>query len=351
MYLLFSTCRGVMQDRTVTFYIPDLFVPAKSIPGLDRELALDELALLLSRANHKRSRTASYDEGLFGLFGGCGVSGAFPVAPITRLIDCEERDNSYWLRADPVHLQPNRDQVVMLGNSMLNIRNEEVQLIRDEFNGLFVEDGLYLETPVNHRWYLRCEKTPQICTTPLERVVGKNIDTYLPKGGEALYWHKLLSEAQMLFYGSSVNQRRREEGCPEINSVWMWGGGYLPEAQPVSWRTVWGNDVLSRGLALLHDVEQATLPESLDEWLELATEGEHLIAFDGAHSAIKEQNILAWKAFVESLESDWVGPAIQALKTGELSQINLVTDGGSYELTAKRLKRWWRKRRPFTVHA
>lgn len=349
--LLNSTCRGVMQDRTVTLYIPGLFTPVKSVSGLSNELLLDGLALLLSRARRRSNAFYSFDGGMFSLFGESAVKDAFPVASITRLIDCPDRDDSsYWLRADPVHMQPDRDQIVMFGNAKLDIRTDEVVQLVSEFNSLFAEDGIYLQAPVSQRWYLKCDSAPRICTTPLEQVIGKNIDTYLPKGSDALYWHRFLSEVQMLFYNSSVNRARREEGKPEINSVWFWGGGCLPLPQETLWKTVCGNNVVGRGLATLYGIDQFSLPESAEEWLEFVDNGNHLVVFDGAHSSLAEKDIFAWKSFMDALDSDWIGSLISALKAGKLAQVNLVTDGATFELTARNLKRWWKRRKPFVSH-
>ena len=344
-----------MRNRTLTFYVPGLISPAKSVSGLDTALALDGLVLLLSRARRTSNIVSSYDGGLFDLFDFSGLNNTFPVAPVARLIDGNDVDGSYWLRADPVHLQPNRDQIVMLGNAQLNVQRDEAAQLQSEFNALFAEDGLHLETPVNHRWYLKCATPPQICTTSLEEVLWKNIDPFLPKGSDALYWHKLLNEAQMLFFNSDVNQRRRQEGKPEINSIWMWGGGCLPDAksvsQPSRWRTVWGNDVVSRGLAVLYEQESAALPECIEDWLENSDDdGDHLMAFDGAQLALSQRDIAAWKVFMGGLEDAWISPAIKALKEGHICRVSIVTDGDSYALTAKDLRRWWKKRRPLSRH-
>ncbi len=343
-----------MRDQTITFYIPGLLSPVKTVPGLDKTLALDGLPLMLSRACHTHNTVTSYDGGMFELFGFSGLNNAYPFAPITRLVDCGVIDDYYWLRADPVHLQPNRDQIIMLGNAQLNVQRREAIQLQDEFNALFAEDGVYLDTPTHHRWYLRCDKPPQICTTPLDEVLGSNIDPSLPKGSDALYWHKLLNEAQMLFFNSNVNQQRRQEGRPEINSIWMWGGGCLPDTrsirQTTHWQTVWANDVVSRGLALLFDRDQASLPECFDEWLEIAQEGDHLLAFDGAQQAVSRRDLAAWQLFMSGLDSDWIAPAIQALKEGSIYSINIITHNHRYALTAKNLKRWWKKRYPLSRH-
>jgi hypothetical protein len=342
-----------MQDRSITLYIPGLFAPVgdpaqlaallKAMPLGD----LSELELLLARAQQQRGSRISDEQQLFSLFGIAAPAGDWPVAAVTRLIDAVgEYDSSYWLRADPVHMQPNRDQVVMFGNRHLNVRNEEMAQLRNEFNQLFAEDGLHLETPVNHRWYLRVEHPPQITTTPLHTVLGQNIHSYLPQGADALHWHKLLSEVQMLFHSSSVNEQRRQRRQPEINSLWMWGGGVLPAVGAAQWQRVWSNEVLSRGLARLAQVKESSLPATAEEWLEQATEsGHHLIVFDGIRQM---DEIIEWHEFVQELNQSWFAPLLAALKRGDLNTITLITDGQRFELNRKQLGRWWKRSRPFS---
>lgn len=340
-----------MQDHSITLYIPGLFSPAgdpAQLAALLKALPLDnlpELELLLARAQ-QHSRRVSDEQTLFSLFGIDAPAGEWPVAAVTRLVDGGASDNCYWLRADPVHMQPSRDEVVMFGNRHLNVRNEERAQLREEFNRLFAEDGLYLEAQVNQRWYLRVERPPQITTTPLSAVLGQNIHHHLPQGGEELYWHKLLSEVQMLFYASSVNEQRRQQRQPEINSLWFWGGGLLPVASAAPWQRLWSNEVLSRGLARLTQVKESSLPATAEEWLEQATEaGRHLVVIDGARQM---EALLEWHEFVQELNQSWFAPLLAALRSGDLSEITLISDGHHFQLSRRQLGRWWRRRRPFS---
>jgi len=51
-----------------------------------------------------------------------------------------------------------------------------------------------------------------------------------------------------------VNIRRRQSGKQEINSVWFWGGGFIPDAAPHDLiDTVYSNNPVTRGLAIIND--------------------------------------------------------------------------------------------------
>ena len=342
-----------MQERKLTFYIPGLFLPASIVSHIEQVSSFEQLALLLSRSSRHGNSVSSFDEGAFSLFGYLGVNGSFPVASVSRLVDAPDDIEGYWLRADPVCLQPNRDQVVMLGNSILNIRREEAAQIASEFNKLFAEDGLYLDAPTPDRWYLRCKTPPKLFTSPLEVVLGENIASYLPKGEDGLYWHKLLGEAQMLLYGSQVNQQRRESNEHEINSLWFWGGGCLPTLSLTQVTHVWANDVTLRGLADLHGISQDSLPESFVDWREISESaggGSHLISFGGVQQALNERALHVWQDSISVFDSDWVRPALASMRKGELATLTLVTNGASFELTKKGLKRWWKRPRAFSEY-
>jgi len=43
-----------------------------------------------------------------------------------------------------------------------------------------------------------------------------------PKGVEALHWHQLFNEIQMLLFSHPVNEAREVRGELPVNSVWLW---------------------------------------------------------------------------------------------------------------------------------
>ena len=347
-----------MQQRSVTLYIPGLFataaVPAQLV-ALFKEIPFSDLSaleLLLARSERQHSECSGCEQSLFSLFAIPATNGDWPVAAVTRLVDGGSPDNHYWLRADPVQMQPSHDQVVMVGNGQLNLTDSEKTELCHAFNALCCDDGLHLEAPVNQRWYLRVERPPAITTTPLQRVVGENIYPYLPQGADGLYWNRLLSEVQMLFYGSSVNQQRRQQGQSEINSLWFWGGGTLPTVtpSPLPWQQLWSNELLSRGLACLSDLKSSSLPATGEEWLEQAlVAGDHLVVIDGARQVFHQADeLVEWQVFVQTLNEYWIAPLLAALKAGDLEKITLISDGHHYQLGRKQLGRWWRRCRPFS---
>lgn len=343
-----------MQNLAATLFIPGLFMPAgdpaqlatllKRLPKSD----LTALERLLGRAHAQGGNALDDEARLCSLFGLEVAENGCPVAALTRLADGGSGDGGYWLRADPVLMVPDRDKVVMFGNRHLNVTLEERNQLREEFNRLFTEDGLRLETPTGQRWYLHVSDPPQITTTPLRQVIGRNVHPHLPKGEKAIQWHKLLGEVEMLFHVSGVNQQRRERRQPEISSLWLWGGGRLPAPAATPWQRLWSNEVLGRGLAQRNSVAQSTLPATAEEWQEQRVEaGEHLLVLDALRQV---ETLLEWHEFIAELERSWFAPLLAALKSGDLQRLTLISDGRRFDLDRKQLGRWWRGRGSFERH-
>jgi len=339
-----------MHARSITLYLPGLLGPPVKHDGqIFRDLALDELELLLSRARCQRQQGQGFETELFTLFGYVDKADP-PVAALTHLYDLGVAPEGVCLRADPVNLQADRDRVVMIGNQHLDVTMDEARQLAHEFNQLFGEDGLRLEVPVNKRWYLKMEKESPIQTTPLKQVIGQDIHHHLPQGSKAMHWHSILNETQMLFYGSQVNERRRQRGQAEINSLWFWGEGDLPRMPSARWQQVWSNDVLSQSLARLGNTEASSLPATAEEWLEQAqVSGEHLVVIEALAEALELNDIQRWRDMLETINEVWIQTLIMALKMNTITRIHLLTDNAKFEINARQLKHWWKRRRPMSA--
>ena len=147
-----------------------------------------------------------------------------PVAHFTAALDGLDHGHN-WLRADPVHLQVNMDQLLLVPGSALQISAEDADALTTALNRHFAEDGLQFVAPHPNRWYVRLTHTAAVTHTPLDQVAGQNINDFLPQGADAMRWHQWLNEIQMLLYTHPANDAREQQGLPLIHSVWFWGEG------------------------------------------------------------------------------------------------------------------------------
>lgn len=337
-----------MHDRHITLYIPGFFgSEAWSGPGVSQGLSVAGLELLLCRGRRRNRMIQSADELLFELFGHARTGGGLPVAAVMSRFDLDEQHDGFCFCATPVNMQPDRDRLVMMGGDNLAVTMAEACQLADEFNQLFAEDGLRLDVPVSNRWYLHVSSNVEITTQPLKSVVGQDVGHYLPAGKDAMRWHAILNEVQMLFYSSQVNERRRLSGQPEINSFWLWGEGELPEPQTNQWQHVWTNEPLSCALASLGQNKQASMPATAEEWLEQADQaGRHLLVFDVLTEAVVQHDIGRWRDMMESINEDWIEVLTTALKDNSVSTIHLISDNVEFEISRKSFRHWWKRPRP-----
>lgn len=263
------------------------------------------------------------------------------MAPFAALGDGLQPDG-YWLCADPVSLVLHRDSFA-LAECTPALRLEQAQQLVDALNRHFAADGMRFHAADARRWYLSLAQRPELRTHPLAQVLGRDIQPYLPQGGDGLKWHGLLNELQMLLHAHPVNADLEQDGAMQVNSVWLWGGGELAAGAPQPDLSVWADGALARGLALAHQSRLAALPSSAQDWLRQAHEaGEHLIVRPPLVLAEQQQKL-------ERLENDWFAPLLEMLRKGSVARLTLHLAGetvNSFTVTRTDLWKIWHRARP-----
>lgn len=349
-------------ERHLTLVVPGLYGPRLSqdpAPGPHAP----ELETLLARAtpivadpqgaDRGGSRAQTIEALLCVLFGVHAVGGDdLPVAATTLLADGGVNDAGWWIRADPVHLSPQGGGLILSGNELLDLSQEEALRLVAELEEVFTPDRGRLEAPRPHRWYLRPAVPTRIRTHSVDEAWGKDINDYLPDGPDSRFWHTLLNEVQMLLHSSPLNAERERRGRPPVNSLWFWGGGPLPQVRRAAWAGVWSSEPLALGLAQLAGVSLHALPTAATHWLQTAdAAGSHLLVFELGNMIGPRGDGIAWRQFVESLDERWLSPLLAALRSGELASLTLHAErGAGRRLVRANLRRWWRRRRPLSFY-
>jgi hypothetical protein len=343
-----ATARG--SATHLTLLIPGLLGSSTAAlqGNSSTRVPLPSLETLLARSNRLNNVRVDLETLTFEAFNLRGDGNQdLPVAAVTRVLDLGVVDKGWWLRADPVHLRPDRDRLLLADNTVLELTQAEADQLVAEVMEVYANDGWILKSARPDRWYLQPPAVPEIRTTPLPAVVGRNVHDYLPQGKDGKAWCTILNEIQILLHTAGINSQRESRGALPINSVWFWGGGRLPEPQQVPWTKVWTSEPLSLALARLSQTPTALVPQSAEEWLpQVEAGGEHLLVIDEARSAALYGDVEAWQAFIQALEEKWVEPLLNALKRDVVRSVTLYTDfAPGFVIDAKKAGRWWRRRR------
>lgn len=296
--------------------VPDLFLPQEIAGEACAGLALPALEWLLARAQQQPLPAESVEEWLCEMF---GVSSQ-AIAPVTLLADGMLPGDAYWLRADPVHVQMQREQLILQPDVPLNA--DEAAHLCASLNAHFAAEGLRFFAPHPQRWYLRLDTAPDMTTSPLALAAGRNVHAHLPQGRDALRWHRAFNEIQMLFFEHAVNQAREARGELPINSVWLWGGGFAANELARGFTMSYGDSQLATAFAQVAGIPHAALPDDLYRFSE-DNDGNVLIVWEGLHRSLQQGDLTAWRDSVLRLEQNCVAPLRDALRAGRITRLTL----------------------------
>lgn len=264
---------------------------------------------------------------------------AWPAAPVSLLGEGVAAPAGWWLRADPVHLLPDADRLRLLPADKTD---PEVRVVLAKaFNEHFAAEGYYLVAPHAERWYLRSPRPLRIETHALEEALDQYVYDFMPAGPDAGAVRRLMTEAQMIFH--AIAGQHSPRGEPAVNSLWLWGGGELPEERSVPLPPLWSDEPFVRGVWLLTGNDVHALPALVAGCLaQERPDGLALLdSLDSARSAERRNSAL------ETLERDWCAPLLAALRCGELDEVVLLPGGAErFELTRATARRFWRRSRP-----
>lgn len=343
-------------SRSCTLVLPGLLdLPATESQSAFAQLGrLPALELFFSRAKRHRFSGAGMEAVLFDLFDVRRAADRDkPVAAATYAADTGQRNTDWCLRADPVHLVPDRDQLVLMMPEVLSLSQAEADRLIADLNAVYAEDGWRFEACTPERWYLHLPADPQLRSYDLSQVRGRAISNFLPSGPNGKQWHRIMNEVQMVLHASIVNIERQAAGRLPVSSLWFWGGGKTPEVGHSRWSKLWSHEPVSLGLAALSSTPRRDMAESASAWLQTArSPGEHLLVLDGLQQDWQSNGVVAWEQQLGVIEKDWAGPLLAALRQGDITELSVCTcEGHRYTLTRAGLKRWWRRRRPLAAYA
>ena len=302
--------------KSVHLVIPDLFLPKDFAAEVCAGLSLPVLEKMLGRGHSEILDPDLLEDMLCKLFD-IHPRGDAPIAAVSAAFDGLAA--GCWLRADPVHLRLQRDQMLLLAHSQISA--DEAGQMCASLNEHFAGQGMEFFAPHPQRWYVRLDSLPDIRTRPISQVIGGDVRRALPTGADAAHWHRVFNEIQMLLFAHPSNESRDERGELTINSVWLWGTGHSDSVSPQkNYGNASSDEVLVEMLAAAADVPFSAWA---GHWREAENDGGQLLVWTGLRSALQSGDLAAWRSALQDFESGYARPLWQALRDGKIAQVQL----------------------------
>ena len=247
-----------------------------------------------------------------------------------------ERSASWMAAADPVHLEARLDHLFLHDLRGEIMPMSDLHPIFDYLQETFGSDSVAFAR-LGHHGYLRGEKAMATASMSARAIDGLRPDEFMPKQGvddNADEHHRLLSEIQMALFEHEVNISRVAAGLPEVNSLWIWGGGTAPEivAKPIY--PLFGGDPLFKGFWLSRTGIVEEWSGNFDACVKLAVKGFVAITPDAETGGTDTVDL-------------YLGKLKGLLSTGKIARMTLLfRDGLRAELNTIDARCFWRRESP-----
>jgi len=339
--------------------IPSLFWSDNSLPEIYQGLPLPSLETLLAKSQFSHDSTNDVYTWLCTAFN-VGKQQDWPVAPLTQQMDTSEykladMHTGYWLRADPVHLRIEHNHIMLADRHTFQLTHDEAIQFTDAINPLLADDNITLFPLHPYRWYICLPKPPDLYTQTLNSVICKNINNLMPTGKEGIHWHKRINEIQMLLHDHPLNQQRETRDQLAINSLWIWGGGNLPQSSRSLYTTIWTNNHFVKALGNWSGIAYKQPPDDASLLLQTADTENNFVYLDELLNDEKYKDAYSWRNKLLHIEHSWFLPLFNALKTKQIKslRISIINENGSYEFLVKpsSLRKFWSTIKPLSFYA
>jgi len=165
------------------------------------------------------------------LLGWQGEDGAFPWAARQAALDGIEVGTHAWGQLTPVHWHVGADHISLPDPVNLHLSAQESHALFEAVKPLFESEGWVMAWGAPMRWYAAHDSLAGLPSASLDRVIGRNIDLWLPTTPQARLIRRLQNEVQMLLYQQPINDHRVGQGALPVNSFWLSGCGRVQAAQ------------------------------------------------------------------------------------------------------------------------
>ncbi len=236
---------------------------------------------------------------------------------------CSDRgavDAAWVCAATPVHYVAEMASVRLPLDGMLSLSAAGAETLAADFNRVWKGSGIRMTTR-SARLFCLFDRTLNVVTRDPEEVLDQHIEEFLPAGADSARLRQLISETEMWLFEHEANGARHELGLPAVNGLWFWGGGVPLASLPKVQGWVAGDD-------LFFNAFDAPREETFAS---------------GVVAAACNPGSEQW----QHVESRWLRPAIDSLRAGRISRLQLSAQDRCFTVTARGLRRFWRRRKPW----
>lgn len=200
-------------------------LPPSSLVNLSKLLQ----GMKLSRRDEgsARSLTPPHETVLARAAGLEGSDGLLPWAALEAQRSGAEPGKA-WAWLTPCHWAMGREHASLSDPAALALGQAEAQTLLAAMQPYFATEGITLHAATPGRWLAEGELLRDLPTASLDRVLGRNVDAWLPATTTAGSLRRLQNEMQMLLYTHPLNEERALQRKPPVNSFWLSGSGALP---------------------------------------------------------------------------------------------------------------------------
>ncbi len=379
--------RAKQTSKTIRFIIPGLLdpvpyldqLPAQELPELpvlSKMLSRGELLIPEVIDNHQDNFYSCLLEEITKTKNPGSSNEQPSIAGLSYLLDSDhlttsENSEKKWImRADPSFMVADRDQLVLANTGSLGISLYEAKSLVDEINQFFdsyeEENFWTLKCVTSERWYIISDKPINIQSIPPENALGQSIKSFLfshdvsnqTMTNEQLlkqkvnkYWLNLFNEMQMILHQSPINKKRIAEKKLPVNSLWFWGAGKIIDDFSSLRKdvTLYSDHPFVQNLNYTLYGKNFSVPEYLSgvSSSEIMNHSS-IITIESFIQAIRSKDIFSWVGLLEQFENNYLVPLIDNIKSGKISQVEIISPSGiKLLLTKKILKRWWKKNKNY----
>jgi hypothetical protein len=201
-----------------------------------RDLSLPRLAKLTSMltptarwGSDEYSLSPPHEQAMATAFGWPSDDGRLPWAAHLARADGLDPGERAWGLLTPAHWHVGRDHISLADPAALKLSEAQSRTLFEAVRHLFESEGFTLAYGAPVRWYAAHDTLDGLPTASLDRVIGRNIDLWLPTHPQARLVRRLQNEVQMLLYNHPLNDEREARGELPVNSFWLSGCGRRQE--------------------------------------------------------------------------------------------------------------------------